>query len=47
MMPDYMEFPDINAPTPEGKIKQITDWAIKLQEKYNHLVEDVEKLKEK
>lgn len=45
-MPDYMEFPAITATTPEGKIQQIADYLIRFQEKYNQLVEEVEKLKE-
>jgi hypothetical protein len=42
-MADYMEFPAITATTTEGKIQQLTDYLIKFQEKYNHLVEEIQK----
>lgn len=44
-MPDYMEFPDINAPTAEGKIAQLTHYLQIAQEKHNRLAEEVEQLK--
>ena len=45
-MIDYIEFPDINAPTIEGRVQQLTEWTVKLQIKYNKLVEEFNKLKE-
>lgn len=38
-MPDYMEFPDFNVSTPEGK--QMQEYLIKFQEKFNHLAQIV------
>lgn len=38
-MPEYMEFPDINAGTTEGKLRQLTEYLIKMQEKYNALID--------
>lgn len=36
--PDYMEFPVITATTTEGKVQQLIDYNIKLQEKINQLI---------
>ncbi len=46
MMPDYMEIPDFNAPTLEGKVQQMTEYLTRFQERYNRLVEKIEKERE-
>lgn len=42
-MLDLMQFPDINAPTPQGQVQQMKEYLFQFVQRYNRLVQEVDK----